>query len=1214
VNLEQLLAGLAVLLVVLALGLLAGAILLRAACALCRVQTPRFGKAFVVVVLVALVNGGVAVGVSLLFWNKPAEFGWPGQLLLSIFLFLVDVAIYTSWLQVSFGKGALIRLTEAGIVLAIGAVLLGGVYAVQLTRAWVANAPNRPAARMAKARLDMEQAEQAAGQGDAAEAGRLFAIAAAVWGQLASEFPGKPDYRRQQASCLTRQAEALLSRQDRFAETAAVFHKALTLWQQLATEFPDVPDYPPETDQCRQHLQELADRVRRMPQTEAGLREALAFYKQRANDAPEDSACRRDLAGCCTRLAILLARGDAGARQEADQSFRDALVLWKGLAAEFPAAVDYQRERARTTSDLADLLRRDPKARREVTVLCRETLVLVKPLAVAPSAVAADRRLLAWTYLRLGDLVYRPREPQEAESAYREAGTLFQRLAAESIREPGDRLGLGTTHLNMSDLLAQTGRPQEALARVREGVTLLRQLTQDVPGQRHYHHELALACNRLGDLLAETGRLPEAEPAYREALTLSESLVANHPTEAEYRRELARSYNNLGNWYARSGRSQEAVTALNKAQTLFKQLVADFPSTGHRRDLAICAHDLGTMLSGLEMASAALELLDRAARNLNASWFQTANPHQAEQAFHQALNDWNHQRIEEDLAREPEYHRAVAQSCDQLARMSARDGKPWDAQRFSQDAVAAWKELVAEYPARIDFRRELARSLTARGEQIAALTGLARTTAEAFRDARDLWKELAAQFPDVPEYRQELAKIRKTLIELSHRVLQAEQPRVSLGGMEFFEQVVRDFSDEPPLCQDLAEALSRRGAEALANGWRGVAEQAFRKAGDLWQGLVTRFPTEPDYRKGLARSRYELGNFYREYRQTREAETSYGEAQALLRQLSTDFPRTVDYRHELARVYNSRGQLLERAGRRTDAEAAYRDAVVVSRQLVADSPSVPAYRQELASSLTHVGRLLWLTRRRPEAESAYRDALGLWKQLVVDFPAVPDYRREQANGLNLLGVVLLSSGQLQEAEAAHRDAQSLEQNLVADFPKTVEFHNDLAGTMLHLAVVLRARGQLDAARELLEQARVHHQAVLEARPYDATYRQSFRSNRVALIDTLLHQGQHAAAAAAIKDLPSVAVNQAPEAYQAAGLLARCAALAGTDAQLPETRRGELARSYGERAVGELRRAMRGGLRSARLLKENKNLDVLRSRADFQKLLAEVEAKPGPGKK
>jgi hypothetical protein len=68
-----------------------------------------------------------------------------------------------------------------------------------------------------------------------------------------------------------------------------------------------------------------------------------------------------------------------------------------------------------------------------------------------------------------------------------------------------------------------------------------------------------------------------------------------------------------------------------------------------------------------------------------------------------------------------------------------------------------------------------------------------------------------------------------------------------------------------------------------------------------------------------------------------------------------------------------------------------------------------------------------------------------------------------------------------------------------------------------------------------------------------------------------------------------------------------------DTKLPEARRQELARSYGDRAVAALRQALANGYKDIAHLKKDKDLDPLRRRDDFQKLLREVEpARPKEG--
>ena len=73
-----------------------------------------------------------------------------------------------------------------------------------------------------------------------------------------------------------------------------------------------------------------------------------------------------------------------------------------------------------------------------------------------------------------------------------------------------------------------------------------------------------------------------------------------------------------------------------------------------------------------------------------------------------------------------------------------------------------------------------------------------------------------------------------------------------------------------------------------------------------------------------------------------------------------------------------------------------------------------------------------------------------------------------------------------------------------------------------------------------------------------------------------------------------------DAYGAAGYLARCAAAAGKDLCLRRT--------YADRAMTYLGRAVKG-VRNAEQLK--KEFPVLQDRADFRRLLTEVENGPKP---
>jgi tetratricopeptide (TPR) repeat protein len=146
---------------------------------------------------------------------------------------------------------------------------------------------------------------------------------------------------------------------------------------------------------------------------------------------------------------------------------------------------------------------------------------------------------------------------------------------------------------------------------------------------------------------------------------------------------------------------------------------------------------------------------------------------------------------------------------------------------------------------------------------------------------------------------------------------------------------------------------------------------------------------------------------------------------------------------------------------------------------------------------------------------------------------------------------------------------------------------------------LRARKEPQPARRLFEEALGHYRAVLKVNPRHPDYRRFFRNDLQALAETLIDLGEHASAANMAAELIQAAVDPANDFYNAACVLSLCIPLAERDAQ-------SLAGSYGERALATLRQAVQQGFKDWKHMKKDKDLDPLRSRGEFQKLVAELE--------
>src|SRR5262249_47626026 len=160
--------------------------------------------------------------------------------------------------------------------------------------------------------------------------------------------------------------------------------------------------------------------------------------------------------------------------------------------------------------------------------------------------------------------------------------------------------------------------------------------------------------------------------------------------------------------------------------------------------------------------------------------------------------------------------------------------------------------------------------------------------------------------------------------------------------------------------------------------------------------------------------------------------------------------------------------------------------------------------------------------------------------------------------------------------------------LVADYRTDPKYQNDLAGNLVNLAILHNKRKEFAAAVSLLEQARPHHKAALEASPKNPTYRQFYSNNLSTLAQSYLGLGDHAKLAATADQLAGVGYDAANETYEAACFLSRCVKLAEKDAQLVEAKRKELAHAYADRGMAALRQAVARGYKDAAHM--NKDVD------------------------
>jgi eukaryotic-like serine/threonine-protein kinase len=426
-------------------------------------------------------------------------------------------------------------------------------------------------------------------------------------------------------------------------------------------------------------------------------------------------------------------------------------------------------------------------------------------------------------------------------------------------------------------------------------------------------------------------------------------------------------------------------------------------------------------------------------------------------------------------------------------------------------------------------------------------------------------------------------------------------------AVALFLRLATDFPNRPEFRLELALSHNALGAMLLQTARLREAETAYAEALAILKQLAADFPKRREFRQALAGIHNNLGNMLHSTGLAKEAESAHLEALAIRKRLVADFPQGPMLRRALAMSQNNLGWLYQTTERPERAEWAFRDSVVLQKQVVANHPYRPDFRRDLAKYQFNLGNLLRDSGRLKEAEAVFGEALPVLKQLTADFPNRPEFRQQLASGHNCLGLLLRNKGRLKEAEAAYAKALAIYKRLAADFPTVPEYHNDTAGTLFNLANAANIRRDFAAAGKLINEAMSYHQAALRAQPQHPDYRSYYRNNLAELTQSCAGRGDRAAALATAIKRRDVGWDPATDAYEAACMLARCVPIVEKDDKLDAAKRQAEMRFYADQAMAMLQGAVAKGYKNIEHMKKDKDLDTLRAREDFKRLLARLQA-------
>jgi serine/threonine protein kinase len=561
-------------------------------------------------------------------------------------------------------------------------------------------------------------------------------------------------------------------------------------------------------------------------------------------------------------------------------------------------------------------------------------------------------------------------------------------------------------------------------------------------------------------------------------------------------------------------------------------------------------------------------------------------------------------------------------------------------------ALDLWTQLVADFPSDAHFRRGLAASHYNRGLLLGRL-GRRDDALAAFRASLKLELQLAEESATDTSCRMKLADTHSQLglYTQEHNPQEAEQNHRKAIGL--LENLVEDKPDSPDFHQSLGGALHNlallvRGQDRLSEARR-LLERAVSHQ-DL---AVKADPRNIRYLEYRRNHYIELASTLARLSEFQEAEKVFGQARDRAQELAAAHPAWPDYRYALALVHAKFGEMLLESRQPEKAEKELRWGRSLLESIVEECPEVPQYGLELVITCNKLAKFLVQQGRLQESSKILREGLKKARELTAAWRQDGTHRYDLGRLLSDLGYGLKQTGDLPGATETIREAMAMLEKSVADSPNVPERALALAVSYGNFGGVLGDGGQLEAALEWYGKALDLLQAMTGNKLPIAQYRQHLRNThgsramaldklkryveavndwdravelddeRVARIHlgralSLAHAGKYSRAVIGAKELSEWPAAPADVLYGIACVYSICSG--NHDASQPTAKSSHVLEPYGLRAIELLRRAVEKGWKDAARIMNDPDLDPLRQREDFQKLLHELEAiAPADGK-
>ena len=270
--------------------------------------------------------------------------------------------------------------------------------------------------------------------------------------------------------------------------------------------------------------------------------------------------------------------------------------------------------------------------------------------------------------------------------------------------------------------------------------------------------------------------------------------------------------------------------------------------------------------------------------------------------------------------------------------------------------------------------------------------------------------------------------------------------------------------------------------------------------------------------------------------------------------------------------------------------------------------------------------------KRNDAVASFQESFALLKKLATDFPKEPNHRRRLFINYTSYGIGLESCGRWEEAEEAYRAALVIVEKLVGEYPHVLDDWINLGGACCNLGNALSNGGKPSESLDWFAKSIAQFDPLLDEKspklPVVKLYKCNAFKGRAQALDKL---NRHADAvkdwdkavelaerglsprSRAMRALSLLNAGRSEDAVDEVIVLTK---LKGWDRaalynfaciySVAGTKKKTNQEQYAQRAVALLRRAIQAGYKDIPHIQSDNDLDGLRDREDFKKLMSELK--------